>query len=93
MTSARVSSVHIQLKHDGMLAQYGYVHVATLSPARRRAALRKAGAALGWLHLLRRLNVLYIYNKNRHPDLADVFERDRVYASAKYALFKSKKKS
>lgn len=45
----------------------------------RRAALRLTIEERGYVPLIRRLNVLYIYNKNRHPELASVFKSDMQY--------------
>lgn len=81
--------VRIRLSHAGVLAPFGYDHVAAKTVAQRRAALRKAAKALGWLHLVRRLNVLYVYDKNRRPALAAKFRADREYASEMYAKAKA----
>lgn len=88
---AATGPVHIALKHAGALAPFGYVHVATMSQASRRKALSAAATSMGWLHVLRRLNVLYIYTKNRHPDLAAIFHSDRMYASYRYSKNKATK--
>lgn len=79
----KLGAVHIVLQHPGWLGEYGYAHVAALTESVRRAALRRAAADHGWGRIVKRLNVLYIFNKNRRPDLAAVFRADRNYASAK----------
>lgn len=59
-----------------------------MSQAKRRAALRRAAKQLGWLYLVRKLNALYVFNKNRHAALAARFRKDREYVSAQYATSK-----
>lgn len=78
-------SVHIVMKHPGLLGSFGYHDVKHLSVRARRAALRRAAAQLGWLYLVRKLNALYVFNKWRHPDTAAAFHEDREYASAQHA--------
>ena len=80
--------VRIVMKHRGVLGAFGYHDVKSLSVAKRRAALRKAAAALGWLYLIRKLNALYVFNKYRNPVVARVFRQDREYASARHAATK-----
>lgn len=75
----------IKIKHRGVLGAFGYRSVAGLSVARRRAALRRAAAVLGWLYLVRKLNALYVLNKNRNPAAAAAFLADRGYASARHS--------
>lgn len=78
------AGVHIAMKHKGILAEYGYHDVKHLTLPRRRAALRRAAAHLGWLYLIRKLNALYVFNKHRHPTLAAKFRKDREFASAQH---------
>lgn len=84
--NARTSKapVRIVIKHRGVLGAFGYHDVASVSITKRRAALRKAAKALGWLYLVRKLNALYVFNKHRHPALAATFREDREYASARH---------
>ncbi len=83
-----MNKVRIKLRHPGLFGAFGYHRVAELSPAQRRGALKRAAKALGWRYVIRRLNVLYIYNKHRHPDVAALFKADREYASAQLAQSK-----
>lgn len=76
--------VHIVIKHPGVLGDYGYHDVKTTTVAHRHAALRRASRALGWLYLIRKLNALFVFNKDRHPDVAALFKADREYASAQH---------
>jgi len=78
------------MKHPGMLGGFGYHDVKDLPVAKRRTALRRAAKSLGWLYLIRKLNALYVFNKDRHAALAARFEEDRRYASAQYAIGKKK---
>lgn len=80
--------VKIKLNPKRSLGTYGYHDVMSSSQGKRRAALRKAATDLGWLKVLRRLNVLYVYNKTKNPKLARVFRDDRVYASSRHAATK-----
>jgi hypothetical protein len=82
------SAVRIEIKHPGLLGAFGYHDIKSLSVAKRRAALRRAAAALGWLYLVRKLNALYVFNMHRHPALAARFRQDRLYASARYKATK-----
>lgn len=81
--------VRIVMKHRGVLGAFGYHDVKSLTIQKRRAALRKAAAALGWLYLVRKLNALYVFNKYRNPAVASVFRQDREYASARHAATKN----
>ena len=75
MTVARAKTpVRIHLKSIGALTKFGY-H-ANKSATVRRAALAKAATANGYTEVIRRLNVLYIYNKNKHPTMAAKFKAD-----------------
>lgn len=66
--------VRIKLTSIGSLTKFGY-H-PDRSPTVRHAALRKAFKANGFTEVIRRLNVLYIYNKNKHPALAAKYRTD-----------------
>lgn len=70
----------IHLK-KGELGKHGYSGVKYLSTAQRRAALRSAAAEFGWSVVQKKLNVLYVYNKYRHPAIAAIFRADAQYAS------------
>lgn len=80
--SSAARSVMIKLDNRGVLGSFGYKDVKKLSIAARRAALHRAAKQLGWAYIVRRLNVLYIFNKRRHPDTAALFRADRDYARA-----------
>lgn len=56
----------------------------------RRAILEELAKKDSWGTIVKRLNVLYIYNKNRYPETASKFRRDMKYIQRK---FSPKKKS
>lgn len=73
-TAAKTPRVRIKLKSIGSLTKFGYA--ANEAAATRRAALLKAAKANGFSEVVRRLNVLYVWNKNRHPALAAKYRQD-----------------
>lgn len=87
-TTQTNAKARIVIKHRGVLGAFGYHDVKGLSVRKRRSALRAAAMQLGWLYLIRKLNALYVFNKNRHPATARMFEEDRQYASAQHARTK-----
>jgi hypothetical protein len=50
----------------------------------RRKILRKLAKRDTWEEIVKRLNVLYIYNKNRYPENAMKFKRDMKYIQRLY---------
>ena len=73
--------VRIRLRHRGALGAHGYSAIKDKTVAQRQAALTRASGVMGWATIVRRLNVLYIYNKKRRPRIAALFRQDREYAS------------
>ncbi|AYV81829.1 MAG: hypothetical protein Harvfovirus66_10 [Harvfovirus sp.] len=64
----------------GVLGQYGYKNVDNLSTQQRHKALDKAlDSGVKPLPLLRRVNALYVLNKNKDPSLAKKFQADVDY--------------
>lgn len=59
----------------------------------RRRALCRAIKVRGHVPLIRRLNVLYIYNKNKHPKNAMIFRRDMKFVQTVYVKYKHSKKT
>jgi hypothetical protein len=59
----------------------------TLSSKRtdRRNILDKLTKTLGWSNIVKKLNVLYIYNMNKYPLNAAKFRRDMYYIQKKYS--------
>jgi hypothetical protein len=62
-----------------VLKKYGYGHVKISSELQRHRALKKALVDIKPLSLFRRLNALYVLNKNQDPDSAELFKEDRNY--------------
>lgn len=69
----------IPLSKDDTLARHGYVHTMDLTVAQRREALSSAIDELGATYVGRKLNVLYIFNRNRNPAQAAIFEADKQW--------------
>lgn len=60
---------------SGSLGYFGY-HMKDSTPT-RHAALAKAMNFWGSAYVIRKLNVLYIYNKRKYPEHAMIFQKDR----------------
>jgi septum formation topological specificity factor MinE len=91
------SKVRIPIKQKGLL--FGY-HIDMTAKSRRsllKKLLSKRKAT--YSQIIKRLNVLTIYNKNRHPDISEKIKRDIDFVHRhfqKYSLVyknKSKRKS
>lgn len=81
-----VPSINVQKKkrlfalERGVLGRYGYEDVKHLSTSERHDALDRALAdGIEPLPLLRRVNALYVLNKNKDPELAAKFRSDVGY--------------
>ena len=73
---SRKTKLRLVLK-KGSLGKYGY---KTKSPKTvRQASLKKALSGLGYSTLIKKLNVLSIYNKNKNPKLSAKVKRDMKY--------------
>jgi len=70
----------------GELRKYGYTDVNSLAVKERRDALKRAVSVLGSLSVWKKLNVIYVYNKFKNPDLAAVFISDRDWVKATYGI-------
>lgn len=77
------SPVRIHLT-KGSLGMYGYKDVSTKTSIQRRGYLAKALKHEDALPVFRKLNALYVVNKNRNPSLAAIFESDRNWVQSKY---------
>jgi hypothetical protein len=58
----------------GMLTSFNY-HV-DLPVKERQEALKKAYKAYGYSTLIKRLNILAVYNKYKHPEIVDIVQKD-----------------
>lgn len=77
----------LAITHKRDLTQYGYKDVKTLSDKQRHDALDKALDGFykkegGKTSLMRKLNALAVVNKNRDPDLSELFKKDSQYVAA-----------
>lgn len=68
----------------GTLSKYGYSDVQELSKTERYHALKKALQHLDPLVVFRKLNALYILNKNRNPYVAKIFRDDSHWVRDNY---------
>jgi len=66
----------------GELKQFGYS--SSNSVASRHRALAKAIREYSDLSVFRKLNVLYIFNKNKNPSLASKFNSDKAWIKKTY---------
>lgn len=65
----------------GDLSQYGYATAKSVDE--RHKALTKAAKKYGSTSVFRKLNALYVYNKNKNPVVAGKFMKDRDFVKAK----------
>jgi hypothetical protein len=80
--------VRIPVRKENFLTRYGYgVHHAERT---RHSALSKAVNAYGASSVVKKLNVLAIFNKNRFPGLSKKFTQDRDWVSNKWIHKRSK---
>lgn len=69
----------------GSLSKYGYSDVIHLSKDEREKVLRKAiKGGINELSLIKKLNALYILNKNVNTKLANIFRKDMKYVQGLY---------
>lgn len=69
----------------GTLSKYGYSDVAHLKKEEREKALKKAiKGGLNELTMIKKLNALYVLNKNINPKLANIFRRDMKFVQNIY---------
>lgn len=64
----------------GDLSQYGYASDKKVEE--RHKALKKASKKYGSTSVFRKLNALYVYNKNKSPERANTFKADRDFVKA-----------
>lgn len=63
----------------GSLTSLGYgIHESSTA---RHGALKKALKKYGYSSLIKKLNVLVVYNKNAHPDIAQTAHSDMMYVA------------
>jgi hypothetical protein len=77
------SPIRIHLT-KGSLGMYGYKGVSTKTSTERRKYLKEALKHEDALPVFRKLNALYVVNKNKNPCLSAIFESDRNWVQSKY---------
>jgi hypothetical protein len=75
-------AVRITLKKHDTLGRHGYRGVKSLANADRHVALLGAIAEFGATYVIRKLNVLAIFNKTKNPALSALFRRDIAFVQA-----------
>ena len=68
--------------HKGLLSDLGYS--AKASKKSRYEALGKAVKAYGALSVSKKLNAVYVLNRNTNPKVAEIFHNDRMHVAKKY---------
>lgn len=63
----------------GELGEYGYKDISSKTAGQRHRSLNKAVKKYGALSVFRKLNALYVLNKNNNVNLSILFKRDRNY--------------
>jgi hypothetical protein len=74
--------VRITLKKHNTLGRHGYKSVQDLAEPVRQVALLGAIAEFGATYVIRKLNVLAIFNKTKNPGLSAMFRRDIAFVQA-----------
>jgi hypothetical protein len=74
---------------EGGLSQFGYHSVKEKSElARHRALMRALRGGEPPLSMYRKLNALYVYNRNTDPKASKIFKADRDWIGAKFGYGK-----
>ena len=72
--------VKIPVRHEGSMKGYK-VHE---NEEARHKALDRAVKEFGYKKAMDKLNALYVFNKNKHKDIASIVEKDKQYIQNKY---------
>lgn len=64
------------------LSDYGYANVSSLTRDQRHDVLRVAIAVLGESSVILKLANLSMFNRNKNPELAAMFKRDKEFVQA-----------
>jgi hypothetical protein len=76
-SKSRSKTRTIAVLKPGMLTSFGY-HI-DLPMKERHTALKKAYKAYGYSKLIKRLNILVVYNKYKHPEIASIAHKDMEF--------------
>lgn len=68
----------------GTLGQFGYHGIKNLSVDQRRTALKKAIRAKGATYVLRKVNAIYILQRNQNPKVASKLNADKKWIQKTY---------
>jgi hypothetical protein len=82
----RITGKAIGPLRKGELSQYGYVEINSLSKKERQTALAKAVKKFGSLSVWKKVNALYVLNKNTNPLLSEKYNIDRNWIRTTYGL-------
>ena len=80
--SGSAKPIRIPIRKGHSLSKHNYHSYVDLDT--RRNALKKAVMEYDALSVYRKLNALYIFNKNKHPSKANIFKRDRNWVKKTY---------
>lgn len=75
-TTGRPHGQQLFVLEKGVLSKFGYTNINSLSINERHKALKHALEKINPLSLYRKLNALYVLNKNRDPSLSKKFRED-----------------
>jgi hypothetical protein len=77
--------IRLFVLEKGTLNKYGYSGVIHLSKDEREKILKKAiKGGVDELSLIKKLNALYVLNKNINPKLANIFKKDMKFVQGLY---------
>jgi hypothetical protein len=82
----RISRNNAIILRQGTLGKYGYKNLKSISTNERHRALSKAIKKLGPLSVMRKINILMVFTKNRQPRLSSMYERDKKWIYRNYTV-------
>lgn len=86
------SKVRIGPIFKGELGAFGYDDVESLASRTRYMYLNRAVKQYGYLPVIKKLNALYILNRNTNKKVAKIFKDDQMWLSEKYSEIPDKSK-
>ena len=72
----------------GALKACGYHDVKNMTVRKRHNSLKKCIGMYGTQSLWRKLNAVYVYNKNTNPEISEIFKSDRDWVKRNYGISK-----
>lgn len=76
------SPVRLKLRKEHSLTKFNYK--IKDNKEKRHRALKKAVKSYGYLPVMRRINVLYVFNKNKNPYIARKMTVDKEWLKKNY---------